>query len=157
MRRICLIMLVLALAVPAAAVAADSTAGDGSLAVVGASATIVVQGKGLIFGHLLQGTVMVVSYKADAPGTGLSVTGAKPRLVPGASVYTGSDIRFLLPAGRYTIELIGSGINVSAVGRGIVEATGFGTPDDGTLAVNGGKPQPVTTADLSQAFGGKSA
>jgi hypothetical protein len=157
MRRICLFLFLSLLVVPAAAVAADRAVGDGSLAVTGASGTIIVQGKGVIFGHFDRGTLMVVDYKPDDPNAVISVTGAKPVNNRGTIVYPGSDVRFLLPSGRYTIEVIATGIDVSAVGsRGIVGATGFGTLDDGTYAVNGGKPVPLTTASASQAFGSKS-
>jgi hypothetical protein len=158
MRRLCLILLVTALSLPAAAIGADRASGDGSLAISGASGTVIVQGYGgLIFGQIDQGTVLVVDYKPDDPTSVLSVAGAKPKSIPGATAYSGSNLRFLLPAGHYVVELIGTGIDASAVGKGIVGATGFGTPDDGSLAVNGGKPQPLTKVNTSLAFGAKSA
>ena len=43
-------------------------------------------------------------------------------------MFTGTDVRFLLPSGRYTIELIGVGIDASAVGKGSIVATGLGSP-----------------------------
>src|SRR6185437_4900462 len=62
MRRICLILLVSAFAAPVAALAADRTGGEGSLVFSDANGTIIVQGKGLIFGHFDQGALMVLDY-----------------------------------------------------------------------------------------------
>ena len=81
-----------------------------------------------------------------------ALTGSKWK----GSSLTGADVRFLFPSGRYTLTLIGNGINLSAVGRGSVSATGIGLVGGGTLAVNGGKPQALTTSSSSQSFGGKS-
>ncbi len=67
---------------------------------------------------------------------------------------SGSDVRFLFPSGRYTIELIASDINASAVGKGTIVGTGLGTPDDGSFSVNGGKPEQLTAKGAtSDSFG----
>ena len=58
-------MVVLVLAVPAAATAAELGSGDGSLSVSAASGTIFVQGHGVIYGHFDSGTLMVLDYKPD--------------------------------------------------------------------------------------------
>ena len=65
MRRLPFFLFALLL-VPSAALAESGAAGDGSLVVAGASARIIfVQGNGLVFGHINQGTLTVVEYKAD--------------------------------------------------------------------------------------------
>ncbi len=162
MRRICLILVLSFVVVPAANASDRSgseraAAADGALAVTGASGTITVQGRGLIFGHFDQGTLMVIDYRPDDPGTALSVTGAKVKSLRGVAYYSGSDVRFLLPAGRYMVEVIATGINLSGVGRGFVWGTGFGTVDDGSFAVNGGKPLAITVGSVSQSFGARSS
>jgi hypothetical protein len=156
MRRICLILLVTALTAPVAALAADRALGDGSLVVSDANGTIIVQGKGLIFGHFEQGALIVLDYRPDDVTAAMTVSGAKLKAARASATYSGSDIRFLFPSGRYTIELIGNGIAVSAVGRGVVSVTGAGTTADGTFMANGGKPQAVPKVSVSQFFGGKS-
>ena len=156
MRQFCLIILVAALLAPAAALAGDRAAGDGSLAVTGGNATITIQGRGLVYGHFDSGTLMVMEYKPDDPTTAISVGAPKVKGPRGVATYVGSDVRFLLPSGRYTIELIASGINMSAVGRGNFSATGAGTPDDGSYTVNGGKPQPIAKLPGGQTFGSRS-
>ena len=71
----------------------------------------------MIYGHFDQGTLIVIDYKADDSSDAAAVTGAK---LKGRS-YTGADVRFLFPSGRYTLTLIGNGINLSAVGQGKCE------------------------------------
>lgn len=159
MRRFCFILLVIALVAPAAAFAGDRAAGatgDGSLVVTDANGTVIVQGKGVIFGHFVQGQLTVIDYRPDDPTNSLTASGAKGRVLHIGAGYAGSDIRFLLPAGRYTIQLVGFGLDISAVGKGNVSATGAGTGDDGSFAVNGGKPQPLPKASAAQIFGVKS-
>jgi len=153
MRRICLLLTVIALSIPAAATASDRAAGDGSLGLSAATGTVVVKGRGVIYGHFDSGTLMVLDYKPDDGTSVPAISNAKARVTRGTVVYTGSDVRFLLPSGRYTIELIATDVNASAVGKGSVVATGGGTPDDGTVTVNGGKPVDLSPVATSENFG----
>jgi len=137
----------------AAAPSAESGAGDGALAVTHASGTIYVQGRGVIYGHFDAGTLMVLSYQPDDGTSVPAVSSGKSKYSRGSGVYSGTDVRFLLPSGRYVIELIGTNIDASAVGRGSIIATGLGTFDDGSYTVNGGKPQLLTRASSDDAFG----
>ena len=148
-------MAALALAVLSGALTARAAVGDGSLALDGASGTIYVSGRGLIYGHFDSGTLMVLDYKPDDAASAPAVSSSKSKFAKGSSVYAGTDVRFLLPSGRYTIELIGAGIDASAVGKGSIVATGFGSPDDGSYAVNGGKPQSLGKLPTSDIFGSK--
>jgi hypothetical protein len=168
MRRICLMLLAAALAAPSLALAGAQAAGDGSLTVSGANGTIYIQGSGVIYGHLDQGTLMVLQYKPDDGVSSPAVSSSKTKFARGAGVFTASDVRFLLPSGQYTIELIASGIDLSAVGKGSIVATSPSQPDqssppgaasgsDGTLSVNGSKPLPLTKGSTSQSFGGSVA
>jgi hypothetical protein len=152
MRRFVLV-LAAALAVPALASAAGQAVGDGSLAVSAASGTIVVQGRGVIYGHFDSGTLLVLDYKPDDGVAVPSISGGKQKVTRSGGSVSGTDVRFLLPSGRYTIELIATDVNISAVGKGTIVATGAGTADDGSSAVNGGKPTPLTRASTSDSFG----
>jgi hypothetical protein len=158
MRRLCLYLLVSALTVPTLAVAAGAAQSDGTLVVSKANGTILVRGKGLIYGHLTQGKLTVVDYKPDKV-TVPSVSGAKFVLAPGSLdvVYTGTDIRFLFPSGKYTLRLEGSGIDISAVGKGSVQAIGSGSPDDGSFTINGGKAVPIGFRAAASFNGNESA
>jgi hypothetical protein len=153
-RRTLLIVLAV-LALPTAAAATQVAVGDGSLGVTGGSGTLFVQGRGVIYGHFASGTLMVLDYKSDDGVSVPAVSNARGKLVRGSGVFSGTDVRFLLPSGRYTVELIGVGIDMSAVGKGSIVATGIGSFDDGSYTVNGGKPQPLTKIPTGDIFGGK--
>jgi hypothetical protein len=153
-RRI-LVIVIAFLALPAAAAAGPLAVGDGSLGVSGASGTIFIQGRGVIYGHFDSGTLMVLDYKPDDGVSAPAVSNGKGKLARVGGAFAGLDIRFLLPSGRYTIELIGVGIDMSAVGRGSILVTGMGTVDDGSYTVNGGKPQALTKVSTGDTFGGK--
>jgi hypothetical protein len=154
-RRIFLTVL-LGLAIPVTALAAPLAVGDGSLALTSASGTIFVQGRGLIYGHFDSGTLMVLDYRPDDGVSAPVVSSGKAaKSSKGSGVFQGSDVRFLLPSGRYTIELVGVGIDASGVGRGSIVATGLGTSDDGSYSVNGGKAQLLGKVPTGDVFGGK--
>jgi hypothetical protein len=144
MRKFCLLLLAGALLVPAAALAERGTAGDGSLVVSNANARITVSGHGLIFGHLDRGTITIVGdYKPDDNTALSTISGARLRYNGGNLVYSGSNVRFLFPSGRYSLVIDGVGIDISAVGTGKFSAVGKGYPDDGTVSVDGGASQSV--------------
>jgi hypothetical protein len=157
MRKLCLIFAVAVLVAPAVVFAADRTTGDGSLSVAGASGTIVIQGRGVVYGHFDQGTLMVLDYRPDDPASTASISTGKLKYpyVKGPASFTANDVRFLFPSGRYTLELVSTGIDISAVGRGSVVATAGAVLDAGTLAVNGAKPQPLLVRGSTSAVFGK--
>jgi hypothetical protein len=149
MRKLCLILLAILVFLPASAFAERGSSGDGSLVVTNASARLTVSGRGLIYGHLDRGTITVVGdYKPDNNTSLSSVSGAKMKVIGGNVVYTGADVRFLFPGGRYTLIVDATGIDISAVGAGKLSAIGKGLPDDGTFAVDGGAPQSIDVAGL---------
>jgi hypothetical protein len=144
MRKLCLVLLASLLLVPAAALAEHGSSGDGSLVVTGAAAKLTVSGHGLIFGHLARGSITIVGdYKPDDNTALPSVSGAKLKFTGSNVVYSGADVRFLFPAGRFVLVFDGSGIDVSAVGTGRLSAVGKGSPDDGTVTVDGSSPVAV--------------
>jgi hypothetical protein len=144
MRRLCVLLLAACLVPPAVALARDSGPNDGSLVITHASGSLVLTGKGLMFGHVDRGTVTVLSYKPEGNSVP-TVSGAKMKLVGNSInvVYTGSDVRFLFPGGRYSIEIDGTNVDVSAIGKGRVSALGAGSADDGSVVADGGTPQPL--------------
>ncbi len=153
MRKLILILLASLLILPAAGLAWMNSPGDGSLVVSGADSRLTIQGHGLIFGHLDRGTITVVGdYKPDDNTSLSSVSGAKMKILGGNVVYSGSDVRFLFPGGRYTLIVEGTGIDISAVGNGKFSALGAGTGDDGSFTVDGGPSQPIDSAS-SASFG----
>jgi hypothetical protein len=155
MRRILLLLLVFAFATPALALAARSALGDGGLVVRDANGTVVVQGKGLIFGHIERGALTVVGdYKPD-DATAPSVSGARMGFNANLDVvYSGKDVRFMFPGGKYTLRFDGLGIDISAVGKGVVVASSFSALDGGELSVNGGKLVALTPKPTNLNYGG---
>jgi hypothetical protein len=144
MRKLCLALLASLLLVPAAAFAEHGSSGDGSLVVDNANARLTVSGHGLIFGHLDRGSITIVGdYKPDDNTALPSVSGAKLRFTGSNVVYSGTDVRFLFPAGRFVLILDGTGIDVSAVGTGKLTAVGKGFPDDGAVTVDASSPVQV--------------
>src|SRR5205814_10595284 len=97
-------------------------------------------GQGPSFGRPDVGTITVVgNYKPDDNAALSSVSGAKMKVTGGNVVYTGSDVRFLFPGGRYTLVVDGAGFDLSAVGTGKLTAVGKGSAEDGWVTVDGGR------------------
>jgi hypothetical protein len=159
MRRICLVLLAATLALPALAAAARVAPGDGSLGVVNANGIIVVQGKGLIYGHLGRGTLTLLDdYNPDdlkVPAVSGARMELKMDLVGSGArvVYTGTDVRFFFPAGRYALRFEGADIDISAVGKGTVRFLGRDGQEMGTYSVNGSRPLPLTNVPASVSYG----
>jgi hypothetical protein len=155
MRRLVPLLLALALLVPTAALAGKAAPGDGSLVVSNADGVLIVQVKGVIYGHFDRGKLTVLDYKADSLSALPTVSGAKMDLKGAKAnvVYSGSDVRFLFPSGNFTLKFEGSGIDLSAVGKGTLKVTSRSAFDDGTVAVNGQKP---TALPSVASFGGSS-
>jgi hypothetical protein len=148
MRKLCLLLLASLLLLPAAALADRGTNG-GSLVISDATGKLTVSGHGLIFGHLDRGTITVVGdYKPDDNTALPSVSGAKMKFAGGNVTYSGSDVRFLFPGGRYTLVVDGTGIDLSAVGTGKLSAVGRGSAEDGWVTVDGGTPQSIDLIDV---------
>jgi hypothetical protein len=157
MRRFSLIVIVLLFALPATALANAGAIGDGSLSIANANASsIIVAGHGLIYGYVDQGAVTVFSYVPDDSNQ-FQISGAASPTKPvtGGTRYAGSAMRFLI-SGTYALKFEGSGINLSAVGKGTVTAAGVDSStasSNGTLAVSGGKPQPLGRNQTVASFG----
>ena len=151
MRKLCVVLLAGLLVLPAAAIADRGGPNGGSLVVSDASARLTVSGHGVIFGHLGRGTITIVGdYKPDDNTALPSVSGAKMKFTGGNVVYSGSEIRFLFPGGRYTLIVDGTGIDISAVGTGKLAAVGkyLGDAGDGTVTVDGGAPQAIDSVTV---------
>jgi hypothetical protein len=149
MRKLCLLLLASLLLVPAAAFADRVGSNGGSLVVSDAVGKLTVSGHGLIFGHVDRGTITVIGdYRPDDNTALPSVSGAKLKFAGGNVVYSGSDVRFLFPGGRYTLVVDGSGIDLSAVGTGKLSAVGRGSAEDGWVTIDGGAPQSLDLIDV---------
>jgi hypothetical protein len=150
MRKLILILLASVLILPAAAIAGRDAPGDGSLVVSNADGKLTVQGRGLIFGHLDRGTITILDYKPDDTTSLPSVSGAKFKIRDGNVVYSGSDVRFLFPGGKYSLIVEGTNIDISAVGSGKFTATSDGGLDSGSFTVDGNRTLPIGTTGTVQ-------
>jgi hypothetical protein len=160
MKRLGLSLLVAALVLPAAALAGARAAGDGTLVVRDANAKVEIKNaRGTIFGHLDKGWLQVTDYNQD-DSRDPEVNNAKTSWPVNANGstwrYRGADIRFRFFGGRYSITVYGSGIDVSAVGKGTVTLSGLTTVTDsdyGTYAVDGHKFAPIQLLPTVDTFG----
>ena len=126
MRKVVLVVL-LALALPAAASARPVERGDGTLAVKNASGTIQVRAKGSILGRIDSGSLTITDWNPN-DAADPQVYGAERTINQNdqTTIYRGKNIRFRFVSGRYTIKIVGTGINLAAVGSGTLRLVGAG-------------------------------
>jgi hypothetical protein len=153
-RRLLLTPALLALAVPAVAVAHVGAPGDGTLIVKNGSGKVVIAARnGGVIGRFEQGTLKVRDPNPEDEVEEV-VTGAeKTRDVDDfVTVYSGKNIRFRFIGGPFKITLtrVTTGIDLSATGKGTVWLQGAGTLDDGTYSRNGDKPKPLPLLQLTE-------
>ena len=155
-----LVILLVALAAPAAAVAAvtaphDKT--DGTLAVKAARGMIVIQARGTVLGRIDNGVVTITDlnpFDTNLPQV-VGAESVQPDATnPSATTYKGTGIRFRFVGAAYKITLIGSGIDIAAVGKGKVRFPVTGTANDGQFSLDGGPFQDVPALPFTGSFGG---
>jgi hypothetical protein len=140
MRRLSLTLLCSLIVVPAALAGAQA-AGDGVLELRAVDGTVVVTGKGVVWGQMDKGRLTVNDV---LPGDGDPLVSGWEQKLPGTcdtcTIYTGRDIHFRVTGGKYRLAFRGSGIDFSAVGVGSAQLTGDVTAlDTGYYAIDGGK------------------
>jgi hypothetical protein len=140
-----LLALVVALALPVAALAASALPGDGTLVVDNGNGAVTLRARGGILGRFDYGNVVI---------TDLDLTDGKVPAVYGAETiqplgggrtrYTGDQVRFRMIGGLFRVQITAIGIDISAVGRGVatLDATGY-TDFPGRYSINGGPFQPL--------------
>jgi hypothetical protein len=149
MRRLLVFCALLALAVPASASAFPNGSGDGTLVIRNGSSddttTAVVRliaFHGAAFGQVDSGKIVIDdltpldAYKPTVTGYDSS------HLVPTDSskrVYLGSDMRFRVDGGVYTVSVYGAGVDLNAVGQGKAWLQGSATSPagDGRYSIDG--------------------
>jgi hypothetical protein len=144
MKRILLLFgLAAVLAMPMAVSAASGT--DGTLSVRKGHATVVLKLKGTTIGRMARGTIRIRDLN---PYDDVTAQIRHCRLrYPNASTVacTGKKIVFRAVNGRFTVRLNGSGIYLSAVGRGSVTVQGLGAlpASSGLMSLDSGPYQPI--------------
>lgn len=140
MRALLTFAVLVALALPAASLARDQGASDGTLSVRDGRGTITISGRGGVIGSFARGSV-TISDPVEGDGTGPIVTGDDfPPIEKNDTTTTwrGTKVRFRIIGGSFRIVVRARGVNLSLVGTGKVTLDGAGTGDDGSYSVNGG-------------------
>jgi hypothetical protein len=154
MRRLSLILLSCLIVAPAALASARAT-GDGVLEVSNVNGTILVTGKGVLWGQMHVGRLVV---NDPISGDGSPLVSGWEKRVPGTcdtcTVYSGKDLHFRVTGGKFRMYFDGAGIDFSAVGVGTAALTGDVTAlDAGDYALDGGKWTPVPWLKRVVTFG----
>ena len=146
MRRLAVLSVsLLALAVPAAAWAMAQAPGDGTLVVKNGQAprgvpvvTLIVTGAAI--GRVTNlGTIVIDDSTPNDPFSP-EVTGSLAQDTSDtATKWTGTNMKFRAVGGTYKVTIYGSGVDLSAVGRGYVTLSGVPdtTSGDGVYSLNG--------------------
>jgi hypothetical protein len=139
MRRVLVLLGVLALALPAAAGAGRTDTGEGTLQVKNGRGTFIIIARGGIIGSFAKGRV-VITDPVEGDGTGPIVSGSDwhRERSETTDVYGGTAVRFRLIGGAFKVRVVATGVNLSVIGRGNVILNGAGTEDDGMYSVNEG-------------------
>jgi hypothetical protein len=126
MRALTLFVCAVAAAVALVASAAGAAATAGELSLEGGRGSAMIEIRGAVLGRLTNGTLRVTDLtprdRFEPAVVGRKLT--SERIGPRTVVYRGQGIRFRMIGGSYRIVVRGSGISVSAVGRGAVVLDG---------------------------------
>ncbi|MGH3110470.1 MAG: hypothetical protein ACRDQT_06090 [Gaiellaceae bacterium] len=119
---VCAIAAVVALALPAGVSGQTS----GVLSVDDGRGVVILDLRGVVLGRLTTGTLRVTDHtprdRFEEIVNGRFVQ--EERLGPRTTLYRGQGLRFRMVGGRYRIAARGTGITVSAIGRGLVQLDG---------------------------------
>jgi hypothetical protein len=136
MRRLLVLTLLLsACTVPLAVAAGTPT--DGTLSVKRGRGTVTLKVTGTIIGRVANGRVQIRDFK---PGDGNDPQWSckRHRISRQVSYCTGRNLGFRVEDGRFTVNLKGTGISISAVGHGEVDVDGAGDTgvNDGVMSLD---------------------
>ena len=136
MKRFALSGLLAVLVVTGTAAARSGGPNDGTLTVRNADGRVVITGgfKGAVIGRFDKGQVTIKDPNPN-DGIGQIVTGADvtQSVNDKTTRYSGSNVRFRMIGGPFSVTVFGADIDLSAIGRGLIQLKA----DGGTYAVNG--------------------
>jgi hypothetical protein len=132
-------LLVFLFAVPAASAAVATGTADGELSVDAGRGKVTVDARGGIIGRFTDGKVSILDLTPDDAFTPVVFGDELPPvfLPNGGVVYRGTNVRFRLVGGRYRVFVQGIGIDLSAVGHGVVWLESDGSRTPGTYSLEG--------------------
>lgn len=127
MRRLLVLTTLLALVTVPLALAGGTPPVDGTLSVKKGKGTIALRLKGTVIGRVnTNGRVQIRDFKPFDSNTPQLTCKSKRRISLYLTVCTGRNIGFRVDDGRFNVNVRGSGISISAVGRGPVDLDGTG-------------------------------
>ena len=159
MRRFLLFVgLVAALAVPAVVTAASRT--DGTLSVKRGRATVAIRlGRGTVIGRLANGQVKIKDVSPyDGPPPEFRNCRHRRYPNPSTTLCIGRKLTFRALDGRFVVNVKGTGIYLSAVGRGSVTITGAANPSypNGVMSIDNGAYQAIPDFEMTFPLGATS-
>lgn len=135
MRKLILLACLIAVIAAVAVASAGAAGPPGSLSVDQGRGVVTLDVRGVVLGRLGSGTLRVTDLTPrDRFGeivTGRNLIAEEP-VGPRTVLYRGQGLRFRMLGGRYRIRVVGIGIDVSAVGRGVVVLDGERRADEST-------------------------
>ena len=162
MRRLLVFLVVLGGLVPAAAAAGPSAPTDGTLVVRGGDGVVAIDLlRGAVLGRVANGSVVVIDPRSGECDSilvweqGFRAEAVERELRTGElkCVFSGRNMRFRIVGGEPYVQLRGTNISVTAVGRGqaVLKGRESGTPSDGRYSLNGGifEPFPIESVKLT--------
>lgn len=147
MRRFFVTLTLALLALPAVAFAGGASPGDGTLAVSNATGSVNIAVRGALIGQIDKGRITLEDPNPN-DGKAPVVSGYESRrdLTDTKALYSGTDVRFRIIGGFFRAKVIGSGMDLSIVGRGsITLGPAVGLLTGGTYSLNGATPQAFPT------------
>jgi hypothetical protein len=156
--RLPFVVLLSSLLVVPTAFAASRANGDGvfELNNVNAQRVVITGNRGAIWGQIDKGKLVVTDLNLDDSSEPL-VSGADQiqyTLDPSVTIYSGKNIHFRFSGAKYKFTIVGSGIDVTAVGVGQAALTGDPLAyDTGYYAIDDGKWTPVPLIKTNRTFG----
>ena len=154
MRRLLLLILVLsACTVPLAL--AGGTPTDGTLSVKRGKGLITLKVTGTIIGRVSNGRVQIRDFRPN-DGNDPLWSCKRHRISRQVSYCKGRNLGFRVEDGRFTVNVRGTGISISAVGHGEVDVDGNGETgvNDGVMSIDNATyqslPDFLTTFSLGQ-------
>lgn len=147
MRRFLVTFTLALLTAPAVALAGGAGPTDGTLAVAGASGSVNIAVRGALIGQIDKGRVILEDPNPnDGKGPVVSGYESKKDITDTKALYSGSDIRFRIIGGFFRAKVVGSGMDLSIVGKGsLTLGPSLGLVTGGTYSLNGGLPLPFPT------------
>ncbi len=122
MRRATVLVVLLALAIPVAALAAARPgAGVGTLSIEGGKGVVVVRGSGGLLGRVVHGSVEVVDLTPDDAWRPTVNGVSRARRVS----MRGWNLTFRILGGDYRLTVKGEGVSISARGNGVATLLGL--------------------------------